>query len=169
MFSIAFSSLFGQDSVYRRPAHAEGVGNGARRLSISVHPLRQSSFLLVKRRGSSDVLAPCPTRLPCRCSAFTAEFKFKLGKAGEHPATMRPVALDVSMASRSDRTAWRLGYPVSDRTFKRGFWVMSRPTCASCAISPPWHNWHNWAPRRGTTGTTGLKSVAEQCNSCMQD
>jgi hypothetical protein len=25
MFSIAFSGLFGQDAVHRRPAHAEGV------------------------------------------------------------------------------------------------------------------------------------------------
>jgi hypothetical protein len=34
------------------------------------HP--QSGFLLVKRLGSFDVLPACPTRLPCRCSAFTA-------------------------------------------------------------------------------------------------
>jgi hypothetical protein len=47
MFSIAFSSLFGQDALNRRPAHAESVGNRARRLIISVHPLRQSSFRLV--------------------------------------------------------------------------------------------------------------------------
>jgi hypothetical protein len=57
--------------------------------------------------------------------------------------------------------------PISDRTFKRGFWVMRRQTCTSCAISPSWHNWHKWAPHRGITDTTGLKGVVGQSNSCM--
>ena len=72
MFSIAFSSLFGQDSVYRRTAHAEGVGNRARRFAACVHPLRQSRLLLVKHLGASDVLPSRPTCLPCRCTAFAA-------------------------------------------------------------------------------------------------
>jgi hypothetical protein len=53
MFSIAFSSLFGQDAVYRRPAHAKGVGNSAGRLTACVHPLRQSSFRRVERLAAS--------------------------------------------------------------------------------------------------------------------
>src|SRR5262245_57749771 len=84
MFSIAFSSLFGQDAVHRRPTHAESSRNRARRLTISIHPLRQSSFLLVERLGPTDVLAACPTRFPRRTMAFAAQFKFKLSQAGEH-------------------------------------------------------------------------------------
>ena len=45
MFSIAFSSLFGQDAVHRRPAHAEGVGNRARRFAACVHPLCRPNML----------------------------------------------------------------------------------------------------------------------------
>jgi hypothetical protein len=52
MFSIAFSSLFGEDAVNRRPAHVEGVSNRARRLTASsVHPLRQSGFGRVHSPG----------------------------------------------------------------------------------------------------------------------
>jgi hypothetical protein len=89
ILSIAFSSLFGQDPVHRRPAHAEGVGDRARRLTISVHPLRQSSLLLVKRLGSSDVLAACPTRFPRRTTPFAAQLQLQLGQtrkyACDHP------------------------------------------------------------------------------------
>jgi hypothetical protein len=82
MFSIAFTSLFGQDAVYRRPAHAECSGNGARRFAACMHPQGQSSFLLIKRLRSSDVLPPCPTRLACGCTAFPTKLKLKLGEAG---------------------------------------------------------------------------------------
>jgi hypothetical protein len=64
MFSIASSSLFSQDAVHRRPAHAEGVGNRARRLTISVHPLRQSRLLLVKHRAWRHYERTRTARLP---------------------------------------------------------------------------------------------------------
>ncbi|MDT5172207.1 MAG: hypothetical protein QOD02_5585, partial [Mycobacterium sp.] len=48
MFSITFSSLFGQDAVNRRPAYAESAGNRARRFAACVHPHCQSGFLRVK-------------------------------------------------------------------------------------------------------------------------
>jgi hypothetical protein len=69
MFSIAFSSLFGQDAVNRRPAYAESSRNRACRLTARVHALGQSGFGFVECLRSSDVLPACPTRLPCRCSA----------------------------------------------------------------------------------------------------
>jgi hypothetical protein len=62
MFSIAFSSLFGQDAVHRRPAHAESRRNRARRFAACMHPYGQTGFFLVKRLGSTDGLPPCPTR-----------------------------------------------------------------------------------------------------------
>ena len=37
----------------------------------------------------TDVLAPCPPCFPCRCPTLPAEFKLKLGKAGEHPGHRR--------------------------------------------------------------------------------
>jgi hypothetical protein len=42
MFSIAFTSLFGEDAVNRRPAYAESGRDGAGRFTAGVHPLRQS-------------------------------------------------------------------------------------------------------------------------------
>jgi len=69
MFSIAFSSLSGQDSVYRRPAHAEGMGKRARWLAASVHPLRQSGFGLVERLhspGSPHMTYSTRTSRPAR-------------------------------------------------------------------------------------------------------
>jgi hypothetical protein len=84
MFSIAFSSLFGQDAAHRRPADAESGRNRARRLTSSVHPLRQGSVLLIKRLGPSDVLPACPTCHLCRCTAFPAKLHFKFGQAGKH-------------------------------------------------------------------------------------
>jgi hypothetical protein len=49
-----------------------------------VHSHGQRGFLFVKGLGASDVLAARPTRFPRRCTAFSTEFKFKLGEAGEH-------------------------------------------------------------------------------------
>jgi hypothetical protein len=77
MFSIASSSLFGQDAVNRRPAYAECCGYRARRFAAGVHALRQSSLLLIKHLGPSDVLPACPTCLACRCPAFPTKFQFK--------------------------------------------------------------------------------------------
>ena len=99
MFSIAFSSLFGQDPVYRRPAHAESVGNRARRLAACVHPHGQSGFLLVKRLGSSDVLTASPT-LPAPQHAVRGRVQVSTSaRLASTPATMRPVAFDVSIPS----------------------------------------------------------------------
>lgn len=84
MFSIAFSSLFSQDAVNRRPASAESSRNRVCRLTARLHPLRQSGFLSIKRLGPTDLLAPCPTCLACRCTSFPTEFKLKLGEAGEY-------------------------------------------------------------------------------------
>jgi hypothetical protein len=72
MFSIAFSSLFGQDAVNRRPAYAEGVDNRARRFTAPVHPPSQRSVLLIKSLGPTDVLPACPPCFSCRCPAFPA-------------------------------------------------------------------------------------------------
>ncbi len=55
-----------------------------------MHPLRQSSFLRIKRLGTADVLTACPTCLPCRCAAFPAEFKFKLSQAGQNAGHHSP-------------------------------------------------------------------------------
>ena len=81
MFSIACTSLFGQDAVHRCPAHAEGVGNRARGFAAGMHPLRQGSVLLIKRLGPTYVLPTCPPCLPCRCAAFPPEFQLKLWQA----------------------------------------------------------------------------------------
>ena len=64
--------LLGQHPVHRGTTHSQRRGNRARRLTVGVHPLRQSSLLLVKRLGSSDVLAACPTRLAGSGAAFPA-------------------------------------------------------------------------------------------------
>ena len=69
MFSIAYSSLFGQDAVYRRPAHAEELGDVLACMAIGLHPLRrrdvfgvvlsaslrESVAALSYRRGSFDL------------------------------------------------------------------------------------------------------------------
>jgi hypothetical protein len=72
MFSIAFSILFGQGTVHRRPAHAEDVGNRARRLTAGMHPLRESCLRLVKHRAWRHYERTRTARLPachsvCRC------------------------------------------------------------------------------------------------------
>ena len=84
MFSSAFSSLFGQDAVNRRPAYAERSRNRARRLTARVHALSQSRFRLIKRPGTPNVLPACPTRLACGSTPFAAQLKFKLGQAGQY-------------------------------------------------------------------------------------
>jgi hypothetical protein len=50
-------SLLSQHAVNRGPAHTQRGRNGGGRFTAGMHPLRQSGFLLVKRLGSSDVLA----------------------------------------------------------------------------------------------------------------
>ena len=104
MFSIAFSSLFGQDAVHRRPAHAESGRNRARRLTAGVHALRQSWLCF----ASSALGRPmcCPrTRRASRAAARRSRPSSSSSSArlASTPATMRPVALDVSMPSRSER------------------------------------------------------------------
>jgi hypothetical protein len=43
-----------------------------------------AAFFLIKRLGSSDVLPACPTCLPCRYSAFAAEFQLYFCQARKH-------------------------------------------------------------------------------------
>ena len=81
MFSIAFSSVFGQDAVNRCPARAESRRNRARRLTACVHPLGQRSVLLIRRLGPTDVLPTRATRLAGRCAALSPEFQLKLCQA----------------------------------------------------------------------------------------
>jgi hypothetical protein len=88
MFSVAFSSLLGQEAVHRRSARALGAGDCARWFAACAHPQGQSGFL-VKRLGSSDVLHSCPPRFLCHCTALTAQLKLKLCQAGEYPGTIR--------------------------------------------------------------------------------
>jgi class 3 adenylate cyclase len=70
VFSVTFSSLFGQNTVYRRPAHAEDIGNRARRLTARVHPLRESRLLLVKHRAWRHYERTRTARLPACQSMY---------------------------------------------------------------------------------------------------
>jgi hypothetical protein len=66
MFSIAFSSLFGQDAVHRCTAHAEGVDNRARRFAAGMHPPRQRRLRLAEARISPrSVRRAAGTRSAC--------------------------------------------------------------------------------------------------------
>jgi hypothetical protein len=72
MFSIAFSSLFGQDAVNRRPAYAESSRNRARRLTARVHAPRQTRPFDLSSALSLDVLSAAldiwvPSRIPSMC------------------------------------------------------------------------------------------------------
>jgi hypothetical protein len=48
----------------------------------------------------------CPKCHLCRCTAFPAKLQFKFGQPGKHYGAQAACGVDVSMASRSDRTAW---------------------------------------------------------------
>jgi hypothetical protein len=84
MFSIASSSLFGQDAVNRRPAYAESSRNRACRLTARVHALGQSGFGFIECLRSSDVLPTRATRLAGSGAAFPAQFKFEFRKTREY-------------------------------------------------------------------------------------
>jgi hypothetical protein len=70
ILSIAFSSLFGQDTVYRCAAHAESSRNRVRRLTAGMHPLRESRLLLVKHRAWRHYERTRTARLPACQSMY---------------------------------------------------------------------------------------------------
>jgi hypothetical protein len=76
--------LIGEHSVDRGAAYAERGCDRAGGFAAGVHTPGQLSLRLVKRLGSPDRLAACPTRFACRCTALPAKPQFKLGQAGEH-------------------------------------------------------------------------------------
>jgi hypothetical protein len=59
MFSIAFSSLFGQDAVNRGPAYAESSRNRARRLTAGMHAPCQPDLSFAECLWTTNCL---PTR-----------------------------------------------------------------------------------------------------------
>src|ERR1700736_549231 len=86
---ILFAAL-GKHAIHGGAAYTKGGSNSPRRLTASVHPLRQSGFRLVECLRSSDVLPACPTRLACCRPPLTTQLQLKLRKAGQdarhHPA-----------------------------------------------------------------------------------
>ena len=55
------------------------------------------------------MLAPCPSRLACRCAALSAWLQFKLGKAGEHTSHHAPRCgrtVDAVAATATHWEAW---------------------------------------------------------------
>ncbi len=57
-----------------------------------MHPLRKSGFRGVECFRPPDGLPPCPTRIACRRTAFTAQLQLKLGEARQNTCHHRPNA-----------------------------------------------------------------------------
>jgi hypothetical protein len=77
---VASLSLLREHPVDSRPTDTQSSGYRARGLAASVHPLGQGSIWLAERPWPPDWLPTRPTRLSCRCAAFSAKFQLKFGE-----------------------------------------------------------------------------------------